>query len=84
MNLYKIAHIVKDRLPFIWGAIEKVNKWLFVFRYGNKVKNVVVTCVPEGYELVALKDVETTRMVKFCLHFRMQPLFLITKEPTDY
>ena len=66
--LYKIAHIVKDRLPFIWDAIEKVNEWLFVLRYGKKVKNIVVNCVLEGYEIVALKDVETTLIVKFFEH----------------
>lgn len=68
MDLYSIAHTLKDKLPFIWDAIEKVNEWLFVFRYGNKVKNILVTCVPEGYELVALKDIETTRIVKFFKH----------------
>ena len=66
--LYSIAHTLKDKLPFIWDAIEKVNEWLFVLRYGKKVKNIVVTCVPEGYELVALKDVETTQIVKFFEH----------------
>ena len=68
MNVYKIAHIVKDRLPFIWDAIEKVNEWLFVLRYGKEVKNIVVTSVPDAYELVALRDVETTRIVKFFEH----------------
>ena len=68
MNVYKIAHIVKDRLPFIWDAIEKVNEWLFVLRYGKKVKNMAVTCMPEGYELVELKDIETTLIVKFFEH----------------
>ena len=68
MNVYKIAHIVKDKLPFIWDAIEKVNEWLFVLRYGKKVKSIAVTCVPEGYELVALKDVETTQIVRFFEH----------------
>ena len=68
MDLYSIAHTLKDKLPFIWDAIEKVNEWLFVLRYGKKVKNIVVNCVPEGYELVALKDVETTQIVKFFEH----------------
>lgn len=66
--LYKIAHIVKDRLPFIWDAIEKVNERLFVLRYGKKVKSIAVTCVPEGYELVELKDIDTTQIVKFFEH----------------
>ena len=68
MSLYKIAHIVKDRLPFIWDGIEKVNEWLFVLRFGKKVKNNVVTCVPEGYELVTMKEVGITRIVKFFEH----------------
>ena len=68
MDLYNIAHTLKDKLPFIWDAIEKVNEWLFALRYGKKVKNIVVNCVPEGYELVALKDVETTQIVKFFEH----------------
>ena len=68
IDLYSIAHTLKDKLPFIWDAIEKVNEWLFVFRYGKKVKNIIVTCVPAGYEIVALKDVETSLIVKFFEH----------------
>lgn len=68
MNVYKIAHIVKDKLPFIWDAIEKVNECLFVLRYGKTVKSIAVTCVPEGYELVELKDIDTTLIVKFFEH----------------
>lgn len=68
MGLYSLAHTLKDKLPFIWDAIEKVNEWLFVLRYGKKVKNVAVTCVPDGYKLVSLKDVDTTLLVKFFEH----------------
>ena len=68
MDLYSIAHTLKDKLPFIWDAIEKVNEWLFVLRYGKKVKNMAVTCMPEGYELVELKDIDTTLIVKFFEH----------------
>ena len=67
-DLYHIAHTLKNKLPFIWDEIEYMNEWLFAIRYGKKVKNVVVTCVPEGYELVNLKDVETTRIVDFFKH----------------
>lgn len=68
IDLYSIAHTLKDKLPFIWDAIEKVNEWLFVIRYGKKVKNIAVICIPEGYELVNLKEVETIRIVKFFDH----------------
>ena len=59
---------MKDKLPFIWDGIEKVNEWLFVLRYGKKVKSIAVTCVTEGYELVELKDIDTTLIVKFFEH----------------
>lgn len=66
--LYDLAHTIKDKLPFVWDAIEKVNEWLFVLRYGKKMKNISIVCVPEGYELEALTDVESTRIVDFFGH----------------
>lgn len=68
MCLYSLAHTLKDKLPFIWDAIENVNEMIFALRYGKNVKNVAVTCVPDGYKLVALKDVDTTLLVKFFVH----------------
>ena len=68
LDLYQLAYTLKDKLPFIWDVIEKVNEWLFVLRFGKKVKNIVVNCVPEGYELVELKDIYTTLKVKFFEH----------------
>ena len=68
LDLYQLAHTLKDKVPFIWDVIEKVNEWLFWLRYGRKVRKVVITCVPDGYDLVALKDVETARIVEFFEH----------------
>ena len=68
LDLYQLAHALKDKVPFIWDVIEKVNEWLFWLRYGRKVRKVVVTCVPDGYDLAALKDVETARIVEFFEH----------------
>jgi len=68
LDLYQLAHTLKDKLPFIWDAIEKMNEWLFLLRYGRKVKNLVVTTVPEGYKLVKMKDVSTERIVAFFQH----------------
>lgn len=68
--LYELAHTVKDKLPFIWNAIEKVNEWLFVIRYGRKVKNLKIYGVPEPYHLVPMKDVATEKVVAF---FERQP-----------
>lgn len=38
--LYKLAHILQDKLPFIWEVIEWVNSTLFVLRYGSKLRNI--------------------------------------------
>ena len=39
--LYRIAHILQDRLPFLWDIVEWVNSTLFVLRYGKRLK-----CIP--------------------------------------
>ena len=38
--LYKIAHILRDKLPWIWDIIGVINSFLFGLRYGSKTKNV--------------------------------------------
>ena len=38
--LYKIAHILRDKLPWIWDVIGIINSFLFGLRYGSKMKNV--------------------------------------------
>lgn len=68
--LYELAHTIKDKMPFIWNAIEKVNEWLFVIRYGRRVKSLNIKGVPEAYRLVAMKDVATEKIVAF---FERQP-----------
>lgn len=68
MDLYSIAHLLKDKLPFIWNAIEKMNERLFVIRYGRKVKSIKITCVPEGYEQVALKETDALLIEEFFAH----------------
>ena len=68
LDLYQLSHTLKDKVPFLWDAIEKVNEWLFWLRYGRRVKEVTITCVPDGYELIAMKDVQTEKIVKFFEH----------------
>lgn len=36
--LYKIAHLLQDKLPCIWNMVEWANSTLFVLRYGRKLK----------------------------------------------
>lgn len=52
--LYKLAHILQDKLPFVWEIIEWVNSYLFLLRYGRKLKDLE--------EVVLLQYVQKSRM----------------------
>lgn len=68
--LYKIAHILRDKLSWLWNIIEWINGVLFSLRYGSKLKGLKCTVVPEGYEMVPIRNIPTDRMVEF---FARQP-----------
>jgi len=68
--LYSIAHILRDKLSWLWDIIERLNSWLFSLRYGRQLKSFSFTTVPEGYKVVPLRDVPTEEMVAF---FSQQP-----------
>ena len=66
--LYQIAHIVRDRLGWLWQLIERLNAWLFSMRYGKRFASFSFREIPEGYKLVPLRDVPTEKMVAFFEH----------------
>ena len=68
--LYKIAHILRDKLSWLWDIIERVNSWLFFIRFGRLLKGFSFTTIPDGYEAVPLRDVQTETLVAF---FNRQP-----------
>ena len=68
--LYKIAHILRDKLSWLWDIIEMVDSWLFFLRYGRQLKGFSCTTIPNGYEVMALRDVSTEKLVAF---FNRQP-----------
>lgn len=70
MSLYGIAHTVRDRMGWLWDIIEMVNSWLFFLRYGRLLKGFSFTTIPDGYEVVPLRDVPTEMLVTF---FNRQP-----------
>lgn len=70
MNLYSIAHILRDRFGWLWDFIELVNSWLFSLRFGRRLKGFSFSSVPEGYEIKPLCEVTTEKMVEF---FKQQP-----------
>ncbi len=73
--LYKIAHFLRDKIPFIWNLIDILNSCLFTLRYGRKWKSVEETVLQRyaqtsGMEVVRLRDVPTDKIANF---FAAQP-----------
>ena len=66
--LYKIAHILRDKLSWLWNIIEWINGVVFYMRYGKKLKIFFFTTVPDGYEIVPIKSVQTSELVAFFEH----------------
>ena len=79
--LYKIAHVLRDRVPWVWDGIEIINSFLFQMRYGKllrKVESEALTAFDEsakckgryGYKAYPMRDITTQRIVEF---FNSQP-----------
>ncbi|MBO6023305.1 MAG: transcriptional regulator [Bacteroidales bacterium] len=68
--LYKLAHILRDKMRWLWDFIEMMNSVLFSWKYGKKVKDFVFSYIPEGYKLLPIKDISTEKLVEF---FDRQP-----------
>lgn len=68
--LYKLAHILRDKFSWAWNLIEWVNALLFSWRYGRRLKGFSFTTVPEGYDILSIKEIATEKLVEF---FRRQP-----------
>ena len=66
--LYKIAHILRDELSWLWNIIEWINGMIFYIRYGKRMKALTFTTIPDGYTIVPIRDVPTEKMVRFFEH----------------
>ena len=81
--LYKLAHIIKDRVPYVWDVVEKVNEWLFVMRYGRKTRRITVKAVPDGYELKRFQNVPAERIEAFFAHQPEEAFSYFRPHPFD-
>ena len=63
--LYKFAHILRDKLSWLWNIIEWMNGVVFSMRYGKRLKRFAFSTVPDGYEIVPIKDVPIEKLVDF-------------------
>ena len=66
--LYKIAHILRDKLSWLWNIIEWINGVIFYFRYRKKLEAFSFTTVPNEYEIVPIKSIPTNDQVSFFMH----------------
>lgn len=75
MDSYKIAHILKDKLSWLWNLIEWGNAIVFSLRYGKRIRKFSFTTIPQGYILAPLKSTQTEKLVDF---FKRQPVDAFT------
>lgn len=77
--LYKIAHFLRDHMPWLWDLVDMVNSMLFRIRYGNKLKHVeyeicqrgnIESLCSDGYDIMPIRDIKTEDLVEF---FASQP-----------
>ncbi len=66
--LYKIAHILKEKLSWLWNIIEWINSLIFSMKYGGKLKVYSFTSIPKGYCVEPIKNIPADKMVAFFSH----------------
>lgn len=57
-------------MGWLWNVIEWLNSMLFYWRYGKRLKGGAFGTIPQGYNIVEMRDVPTGKMVAF---FDRQP-----------
>lgn len=65
---YKIAHILRDKMGWLWNFIESFNSRLFSMIFWEKLKDISFTTLPEGYEVVPMSEVPAEKLVAFFEH----------------
>ena len=76
LDIYFFAHVLKERVPFVWDAAEKFNEWLFVLRYGKRLNNLKEETKEGDYLYRRLKREDGEALAHF---FEVQP-----EEAFDY
>jgi hypothetical protein len=66
--LYKIAHILRDKLSWLWNIIEWINGVIFYLKYGKKLKTISFSTAPDGYIIASIKEISTDKLVEFFGH----------------
>ena len=76
--LYKIAHFLRNHLPWVWDLVDLLNAALFSLRYGSRLRKVEAALLSQPvldnkqmvYRVLPLRQVPTETLVDF---FARQP-----------
>lgn len=66
--LYTIAHLLRDKMPWVWDLIDQLNSILFTLRYGNKLKKIKFKTPHKNYQIIPICKVPTNVLVEFFAH----------------
>jgi hypothetical protein len=72
--LYKIAHLLRDKFPWLWDMMGLVLSWLFGIRYGKKLAQIPLLLEkysnPNTFTIHVLREKDVPALSKM---FREQP-----------
>lgn len=70
--MYKFAHFLRNRLPFIWDFVDWLNGVLFTWRYGRKIKALpeMLDAAAGEYRIVDISSIKAVDLENF---FAAQP-----------
>ncbi len=68
--LYKLAHLLRERFPFLWNGIESVNSIIFFLLYHNRLRRVSFEGLSEEYVIRKATSEDVMMLVEF---FKAQP-----------
>jgi hypothetical protein len=70
--MYKLAHFLRDKLPFIWYLADCLNAVLFSARYGGRMERVpgILKEYSKSYEIIGMSMMSAEDMERF---FASQP-----------
>lgn len=68
--LYRLAHLLREKIGWLWNLIDCFNAMFFSLRYGKCLKDFAFSDIPEGYEIVSMKNIPAEKLVEF---FGSQP-----------
>ena len=70
-----MAHIVKDKMPWLWDLVSLLNSQFFQMRYGKRLSVFEHDFLADrdcaGYNVISIRDVDADEMVDF---FTRQPV----------